>query len=528
VGTGLSNYSITYTNGILTVTPAALTITATNASKVYGTVATLTQFTTTGLVNSDAVTAATFASTGSPYTANVGTYNITASNAVGTGLSNYSITYANGTLTVTQAALTITAINTSKVYGTVATLSQFTTTGLINGDAVTAVSLASTGSPATANVGTYNITASNAVGTGLSNYSITYANGTLTVTPAALTITANNANKVYGTVANLGTTAFTAIGLVNGDAVTAVSLASTGSPATAAVGTYPITASNAVGTGLSNYSITYTNGILTVTPAALTITASNASKVYGTVATLSQYTTTGLVNGDAVTSATLASTGIPATAAVGTYSITASNAFGTGLSNYSITYTNGTLTVTPAALTITASNASKVYGTVATLSQFTTTGLVNGDAVTAVSLASTGSLATANVGTYNITATNAVGTGLSNYSITYSNGTLTVTPAGLTITASNANKVYGTVASLTQYIATGLVNGNTVTSATFASTGTPATANVGTYNITASNAVGTGLSNYQLEQWHFNGNPSRVDYYGQQSGKMSRRSVHFR
>ncbi|MFX5784931.1 MBG domain-containing protein, partial [Acinetobacter baumannii] len=92
------------------------------------------------------------------------------------------------------------------------------------------------------------------------------------------------------------------------------------------------------------------------------ITASAASKTYGTVASLTAYTTSGLVNSDAVNALTLSSTGTAATAAVGTYNSVPSGATGTGLTNYAITYTNGTLTVNQATLTITASAASKTYG----------------------------------------------------------------------------------------------------------------------------------------------------------------------
>ena len=55
------------------------------------------------------------------------------------------------------------------------------------------MSESSTGAVATAVVAgsPYAITASAAVGTGLANYTITYANGSLTVNPAPLTITAN-------------------------------------------------------------------------------------------------------------------------------------------------------------------------------------------------------------------------------------------------------------------------------------------------------------------------------------------------
>ena len=48
--------------------------------------------------------------------------------------------------------------------------------------------------------GTYAIVPSAATGSGLGNYTITYVNGTLTVNPAPLTITANNDSKTYGTL----------------------------------------------------------------------------------------------------------------------------------------------------------------------------------------------------------------------------------------------------------------------------------------------------------------------------------------
>ena len=105
----------------------------------------------------------------------------------------------------------------------------------------------STGSVATALAGTYPIVASNAMfSAGLSsNYTISYVNGTLTVSTAALTITANNASKTYGQTVSFAGTAFTTSGLVNGDTVTSVTVTSTGSAATAAVGTYPIVPSAA-------------------------------------------------------------------------------------------------------------------------------------------------------------------------------------------------------------------------------------------------------------------------------------------
>src|SRR5208337_1580465 len=230
-------------------------------------------------------------------------YNIVPSAATGTGLGNYTIGYVNGTLTENAAPLTITANNDSKTYGTLKTFGStaFTASGLVNGDTITGVTETSTGAPASATVGTYNIVPSAATGTRLGNYTIGYVNGTLTVNPATLTITANNDSKTYGTLKTFSGTAFTETGLVtvNGDTITAVTETSTGAPASATVGTYNIVPSAATGNGLSNYTIDYVNGTLTVNAATLTITANDDSKTYGTPKTFSStaFTASGLVNG---------------------------------------------------------------------------------------------------------------------------------------------------------------------------------------------------------------------------------------
>ena len=72
----------------------------------------------------------------------------------------------------------------------------------------------------------------------------------------------------------------------------------------------------------------------------------------------------GLVNSDTVDSITLTSAGAAATATVAgsPYAIIPSAAVGTGLGNYNISYVNGSLTVDPRPLTITASNKTKIYG----------------------------------------------------------------------------------------------------------------------------------------------------------------------
>ncbi|MGA7498407.1 MAG: MBG domain-containing protein, partial [Isosphaeraceae bacterium] len=199
----------------------------------------------------------------------------------------------------------------------------------------------SAGAPASATVAgsPYSIVPSAAVGTGLSNYTIAYVNGNLTVNAAALTITATSTSKTYGTLATFIGTAFTETGLVtaNGDSITGVTETSAGAPASATVAgsPYSIVPSAAVGTGLSNYTIAYVNGNLTVNAAPLTVTPTAESMTYGGTVPALTYTYTGLVNGD--TSASF--TGSLATTAtsssnVGSYAITQGTLAATG--NYTI------------------------------------------------------------------------------------------------------------------------------------------------------------------------------------------------
>src|SRR5204862_502887 len=138
------------------------------------------------------------------------------------------------------------------------------------------------------------------------NYTISYAAGTLTVTPAALTVKANDATRAYGAANPTLTASYT--GFVNGD--TAASLTtpptmSTTATASSAVGTYPITATGPVS---ANYAFSYAAGALTVTPAALTMTANDKTRAYGAANPTLTVSYSGFVNGDTAASLTSAPT----------------------------------------------------------------------------------------------------------------------------------------------------------------------------------------------------------------------------
>ena len=528
----LATTALTSSNGVAyrlvdrpataTVVPAALTITTDSLTKTYGETVTFdgSEFTTDGLVTGDSVTSITIDSAGAPATAVIPEssdgYAITGSDAVGTGLGNYTIAFVDGTLAVNPAALTITANDQTKTYGETFTFAgtEFTTSGLLNSDTVTSLTLASDGAAATALVAgsPYAITGSDAVGTGLENYTISYVDGAMTVNTAALTITADDQTKTYGETFTFDGTEFSVTGLLIEDSVGSVTLTSAGAAATADVAgsPYTITPSDAVGTGLENYTISYVDGAMTVNTAALTITADDQTKTFGETFTFdgTEFSVTGLLIEDSVGSVTLTSAGAAATADVAgsPYTITPSDAVGTGLENYTISFVDGAMTVETANVIVTANDLTKTYGETLSFAgtEFTTSGILNSDTITSVTLASDGAVATAGVegSPYTITPSDAVGLDADNYTISYVAGALTVDPAALTITASDQAKLEGEELTFagTEFTTAGLVYGDTVTSVTLASNGAAASASStgSPYDITVSDPVGTGLDNYTI------------------------------
>ena len=136
-----------------------------------------------------------------------------------------------------------------------------------------------------------------------SNYNISYAAGSVTVNPAALTITASNGSMVYGGTPPTITVAGYA-GFVNGDSASSLSTKPTcstkaTSSSSVAGSPYPSSCSGAVD---SNYKISYVNGSVTISAAPLSVTASDGTMTYGGSAPVITAGYTGFVNGDTASS----------------------------------------------------------------------------------------------------------------------------------------------------------------------------------------------------------------------------------
>jgi autotransporter-associated beta strand protein len=361
--------NVSSTSSILSqnVNSTALTITANSTNKVYDGAAYTggNGATYAGFVNgqTNTILAGSLTYTGNSQGAiAAGTYTITPSGLSNLAGTNYAINYVNGTLTVSAPTLTITAASTNKFYGQTLALTGFTTTGLVGSDAVSSVILTSGGTAGTATVGSYPMVITNAVGNGLTNYSLSYVNGTLAVNALAASLTGTRAYD--GTTNALGS-GLTITNLVNSDVVT---LSGTGGLASAYVGTNAITSFGALalsGDAGTNYTLAGASGSMTITNTPLTITANNDSKIYDGVpyaVDANGVTYAGFVNGETNTAlgGTLTYGGTAAGATtVGSYTITPA---GYASTNYLISYFSGTLTISQAVTTVALASSNQTNG----------------------------------------------------------------------------------------------------------------------------------------------------------------------
>ncbi len=469
-----------------TVAPAPLTITADDQTMTYGGALPTLTVHYTGLVNGDTAASLTTAPTvATTATSAVGSYPI---NVAGATAANYAIAFQAGTLAITPAPLTITAVDQTKAYGAPLPTLSVHYTGFVNGDTAASLTTPPTvATPATAasSVGSYPIVPAAAADP---NYTITFQTGTLTVTPAPLLAIADDQTKEYGAALPALTFHFT--GFVNGDtpaSLTTAPTATTTATTPSAVGSYPIKVSGATA---ANYTITFQPGTLTITPAPLTVSVDDATNVYGAPLPVLLAHYQGFVNGDTTASLSTALTftsSATAASRVGKYPITATGATDP---NYSVTVVPGTLTITPAPLQVQASDQTKLYA--APLPTFSVhyTGLVNGDTLATPPTETTTAAPASPVGSYPI---NVSGAADPNYAITFLPGTLTVAPAPLTVIADNQTMVYGAALPTLILHITGFVNGDTAASLTTppaATTTATASSNAGSYPINVSGASG--------------------------------------
>jgi hypothetical protein len=352
----LSNayYTFLFTNGTLTVTQAVLTAKAGDQTRAYGATNEPLTVSYSGFVNgqdtnilSGNPSVSTAAETNSP----VGLYPITpGQGSLSLADTNYNLDFVDGTLTVTQAVLSVTADNQVRGYGAINPILTGLVVGIQNGDAIVASysTVAETNSP----VGSYEIVP-NLSGAALSNYLVATNLGTLTVTQAVLRVTADSQARSYGVTNPPLTVSYCSF--VNGQDTNILrgslglsTEAATNSP----VGVYPILVSpGTLSVVDTNYSLAFTDGILTVTQAVLMVKADDQTRVYGASNAPLTVSYSGFVNGqdtNILSGGPELSTEAATNSPVGVYPIVVSpGTLSVADTNYSLVLVDGTVTVVP-------------------------------------------------------------------------------------------------------------------------------------------------------------------------------------
>ena len=178
---------------------------------------------------------------------------------------------------ITRAPLSITGKSLAKVYGDTYAFgsADFDASGLVAGETLGSVALASAGAAASAGVAgsPYALSVSGAAGGSFSpaNYDISYLDGQLRVTPRPLTITTNSVVRYVGDPTDLSGVGFSLSGgtLAAGDSIrSVVNLVPPGSESALGLAAFALRSSSAVfGSGdAANYALTYGSGVLLVLP----------------------------------------------------------------------------------------------------------------------------------------------------------------------------------------------------------------------------------------------------------------------
>jgi hypothetical protein len=376
------------------------------------------------------------ASTSAGATSGVGTYGSSV-NAPGTVVSSQGLTYRvvslAGLVRVNPRQITVSADNASHTYGDANSGFGYSITAgnLVNGDTFSGT--LATSATAASGVGSYTIDLGSLAAS--SNYALTYVPGTLTISPRALTVSADSFVRGYGDANPTLTYAIMAGSLANGDALSGALAAAATSAS--GVGSYAITQGNLVAS--ANYALTFVGGSMLVMPRAISVTANSGSMVYGDAPGTFTYAVTsgGMVNGDLLTGELASSA--TSTSGVGSYAITQGSL--SASANYALTFVDGTMQVTPRSITVSAGDRSVVYGNGVPALGYTITagGLVNGDVLTGV-LASVVH-DRSDVGRYAVTRGSLAAS--ANYALVFNSGTVTVTPRAISLAANDQTRLYG-------------------------------------------------------------------------------------
>ena len=439
-----SNYAITKANGKLTVNKKSVAVTwgSTTTFTYNGNAQAPTASVTTGIPNE---TMSVTKTTGT----NAGSYTSTASCSSVKGgqakCSNYTLTGTTKAFTIGTKATTVTAASPSKTYnGNALTSNGCSVSTLAPNHTVTCTNSGTITNAGSATNTLSTVVIKDANGTDVTkNYTITKANGKLTVNKKSVAVT-------WGS-----TTIFT----YNGNAQAPTASVTTGIPnetmsVTKTTGTnagsYTSTASCSSVKGgqakCSNYTLTGTTKAFTIGTKATTVTAASPSKTYNgnaltsngcSVSTLAPNHTVTCTNSGTITNAGSATNTLS--------TVVIKDANGTDVTkNYTITKANGKLTVNKKSVTVTWGSTTKfTYNGNSQGPSLSSTSLTGANSET-VYIAITSGASSTSVGSYTAKATcvhvskGSETKSCDNYTLSGGSKTYTISKATPTVTIASS------------------------------------------------------------------------------------------
>lgn len=422
-GATAENYAISYGEGTLTITAAdAITITANAATMIYGDeVPQLTYEVSGGTLPGTPKLMCSASKT-----SDVGEYDITVDVS---GINYPNLKTVAAKLTIRHAPVTVTAKSYSIVETAELPAFEATYSGWKNGQDESVLTTKPTLTcdvPADKAPGTYAIVAA---GAAAKNYSFSYSDGTLTITQApTITVKAVAKTMTYGSDVPELTYE------VSGGSLPGTPKLSTTANSQSPVGEYDIVVDLS---GINYPRLAAENAKLTVEKAMLTVHAGTYTMKQTDPRPTFKPTYDGFKNEETetvlITQPTIV-TNAPEDNAPGTYDVIAS---GAEAQNYDFTYVPGKLIITDAdAISITVEDVTMVYGDAVPEFKYT----VSGGTVEGTPVVSCEATSQSPVGEYAIT----VQAGTITYpNLVLTNGTLTITPAPLTVSVGDYERYMG-------------------------------------------------------------------------------------
>jgi hypothetical protein len=468
------NYNPILSNGLLTITPAILTIKAIADSSIYGdSVSQIKSIMYSGIKyddNLDSIfTTYPIATTLATKDSSVDQYPITIS-GLNNWSNNYNFNIVNNLHTINTATLILSVADTTNTYGNMPVMPNILAQGLKNNENIIQnFSLMPTVTSSCNNfssAGSYPIIL-NPGNLNNSNYNVIYNNASLTNHQAPLWVNVSDTISIYGNAVILPPIKY--VGFKNNEQAInnygTLPYLQCNASATSNIGVHNI---NLIPGILSNnnYTVHYDSAFLNIKKRNLILSCNDTSFVYGDSVKLPKVKYTGFVNMDNEnnTLSTLPVVNYDNNKNAGMYNLHITDTI-TALNYYIIAYTNARLTISKAILDISIADSFGVFGDAPIVTSFKVNGFKYNDNINVISpsiIINVNANNYSDVGTYPIVVSNLNNLSALNYTFKTDTALYSVIKRNAQLIAIDTFRDYGKPNLAFTFYAKGLVNNNSI------------------------------------------------------------------